>query len=56
LILFAVLYVGHKLVFRTKFVKPLEADLDSGRKEVDEEYFDDIKPVTRWGRMWAWLG
>lgn len=30
-ILFAVLYLGHKIICRTKFVNPLEADLDTGR-------------------------
>ncbi|KAJ5490121.1 Amino acid/polyamine transporter I [Penicillium expansum] len=31
LILFAVLYIGHKVAFRPKFVKPVEADIDTGR-------------------------
>ena len=56
LILFAVLYIGHKLVFKTKFVNPLEADLDSGRKEVDEMYFEETMPVTMWQKFWAWMG
>jgi amino acid transporter len=56
LILFAVLYIGHKLVFRTKFVKPIEADLDTGRKEVDEMFFDEVKPTTWYGKAAAWLG
>jgi amino acid transporter len=30
-IIFVVLYVGHKLLYRTHFVPPLEADLQSGR-------------------------
>ncbi|KAF4767068.1 hypothetical protein N7455_006949 [Penicillium solitum] len=33
LILFAVLYIGHKVAFRPKFVKPIEADIDTGRCE-----------------------
>ncbi|CAI7622231.1 unnamed protein product [Penicillium discolor] len=33
LILFAVLYLGHKVAFRPKFVKPIEADIDTGRCE-----------------------
>lgn len=56
LILFTVLYVGHKLVYRTKFVKPEEADLDSGRKEVDEVDWDESSPTTAWSRFWRWLG
>lgn len=33
LILFAVLYFGHKIAFRTKFVKSIEANIDTGRYE-----------------------
>ncbi|KAJ6089534.1 hypothetical protein N7467_004750 [Penicillium canescens] len=33
LILFAVLYFGHKIAFRPKFVKPIEANIDTGRYE-----------------------
>ena len=56
LILFVVLYVGHKLVFRTRFVKAEEADLDSGRKEIEEMYFEEARPTTVWGKFWAWVG
>lgn len=56
LILFVVLYVGHKIVFRHPFVKAAEADLLTGRKEVDELYVDDHVPTTVWGKFWAWLG
>lgn len=56
LILFVVLYVGHKLVFRQPFVKIGEADLVSGRKEVDEMVFAESEPSTLWGRFWRWLG
>lgn len=56
LILFVVLYVGHKVIFRTKFINPLDADLDSGRKEVDEMFFEEHEPTTWWGKFWAWVG
>ncbi|TKA82883.1 hypothetical protein B0A55_01175 [Friedmanniomyces simplex] len=55
LILFVVLYVGHKLVFRTKFVKPIEADLDTGRTEIDEMYFEEVVPTTWYGKVGHWL-
>lgn len=32
-----VCYIGYKLVYRIKFVKPLEADLKTGRKQLSEE-------------------
>ena len=56
LILFVVLYVGHKVIKRPAFVKPLEADLDSGRREVDDMYFEEKIPTTLWGKFWAWMG
>ncbi|GAB7352439.1 hypothetical protein MBLNU459_g2855t1 [Dothideomycetes sp. NU459] len=56
LILFAVLYIGHKVVYRHPFVKPIEADLDTGRKEVDDMHFEEVKPTTAWGKFWAWMG
>ncbi|KAK0824668.1 lysine permease [Friedmanniomyces endolithicus] len=55
LILFVVLYVGHKLVFRTKFVKAIEADLDTGRTEIDEMYFEEVVPTTWYGKIGHWL-
>jgi amino acid transporter len=56
LILFAVLWIGHKAVTRSKFVKPEEADLDSGRKEVDAIVYEEVMPTNLWEKFWAWLG
>lgn len=56
LILFTVLYVGHKLVTRSKFVKPEDVDLISGKKEVDEMYADvPDAPRTFWKKMSSWI-
>lgn len=58
LILFVVMFAGHKLVYRTKVVQSLDADLDTGRKEVDAMVFDgDEKGVPRnWlVKVWKWL-
>ncbi|KAK5078574.1 lysine permease [Lithohypha guttulata] len=56
LILFTVLYVGHKLVTQSKFVKPEEVDLISGKKEVDEMYADvPDEPKTFWKKMSSWI-
>lgn len=55
-ILFVAMYVGHKLFYRTKFVASLDADLDSGRKDVDGiELYEPPPPTTIWGKFWAWL-
>lgn len=53
LILFVVLYVGHKLVFRTSFVSPLEADIDTGRQPLTDSWVvEDSLPwytrLTHW--------
>lgn len=54
LMLFVVLYLGHKLIFRTRFVSPLEADLDTGRMELDDPVWEK-RPTTIWGRIWEWI-
>lgn len=54
--LFFAMYFGHKLIYKTKFVNSREADLDSGRREVDELQFEEPEPTTLWGKFWAWLG
>ncbi|KAF2771662.1 amino acid permease [Teratosphaeria nubilosa] len=56
LILFVVLYAGHKLWFRTGFVIAAEADLDTGRKEIEDMHFEEATPTTLWGKFWAWMG
>ncbi|KAK5114902.1 hypothetical protein LTR62_002061 [Meristemomyces frigidus] len=56
LILFAILYVGHKLVCKTRFVRSIDADLDTGRKEIEEMHFEEVVPTTLWGKFWAWMG
>ncbi|PLB43110.1 putative arginine transporter [Aspergillus steynii IBT 23096] len=48
LILFVVLYVGHKIVYRTSFVRPLEADIDTGRTPVENESWETTAPTTKW--------
>ncbi|RAL02023.1 putative arginine transporter [Aspergillus ibericus CBS 121593] len=47
LILFVVLYLGHKIYFRTSFVHPLEADIDTGRAQVENETWETEVP-TKW--------
>lgn len=56
MILFAALYIGHKIILRQPFVKPHEADLDSGRREVDDMYFEEKEAKTLWAKFWKWLG
>ncbi|WEW60899.1 lysine permease [Emydomyces testavorans] len=46
LILFVVLFIGHKLFFRTKLVSLREVDLATGRVEDDTEEWEDKEPLT----------
>ncbi|KAJ5714533.1 uncharacterized protein N7483_011714 [Penicillium malachiteum] len=56
LILFVVLYIGHKLIYRPAFVKPIEADLDTGRINYDNETWETTEPNTSWYRkLWSWI-
>ncbi|KAJ5724454.1 Arginine permease CAN1 [Penicillium malachiteum] len=55
LILFAVLWIGHKIVFQDSLVSPLQADLDTGRAEIDNEHWDVSVPTTWYGKVWYWL-
>lgn len=48
LILFVVLYVGHKIVYRQPFVKPLEADIDTGRLELESEIIEPEETKRPW--------
>ncbi|KAF8855414.1 putative arginine permease [Acephala macrosclerotiorum] len=56
-ILFVVLYLGHKLVRRTSFVKSVEADITTGCLEEAEatESYSIEAPTTFWGKFWAWM-
>ncbi|KAJ5404100.1 hypothetical protein N7509_003971 [Penicillium cosmopolitanum] len=55
LILFVVLYLGHWAIFRPKFVKAIEADLDTGRTTFDNETWETIEPTTWYGKTWQWI-
>ncbi|RDW62245.1 AAT family amino acid transporter-3 [Coleophoma cylindrospora] len=43
--IFVVAYIGYKLVYRTKFVNPAEADLQTGRRPLTE---DDIAMLDKY--------
>ncbi|RJE26776.1 permease [Aspergillus sclerotialis] len=48
LILFVVLYVGHKIVYRQPFVKPHEADIDTGRLALETEIMEPEETKRPW--------
>ncbi|KAJ6028363.1 hypothetical protein N7540_003939 [Penicillium herquei] len=51
-IIFVVLYVGHKIWTRAPFIKPIEADLDSGRIEYQKEV---ELPQPWYKKAWGWV-
>ncbi|KAA8647555.1 hypothetical protein EYZ11_007008 [Aspergillus tanneri] len=57
LILFVVLYLGHKIIFRTRFIHPLEADIDTGRTALENETWETSAPSTKWHhKLQFWKG
>lgn len=52
LILFVILYLGHKLIYRTHFVQPLAADLYTGRLQIEEEFWEPTTPTRWYGKIW----
>lgn len=55
-ILFVVLYLGHKLIFRTSFIRPIDADLDSGRLQIEGMEWESPVPTTWYEKMWKMIG
>lgn len=55
LILFVVLYLGHKIVYRDAMVDPARADLDTGRVEVENEFWETKVPTTWYAKVWGWI-
>lgn len=56
--LFVVLYVGHKLITRSKVVRPEDVDLVTGKKEVDDLYAGvevEEGPKTFLKRVSSWV-
>lgn len=51
-IIFVVLYVGHKVWTRSHFISPAEADLDTGRVEFQKEA--EVPQPWYW-RVWTWV-
>ena len=47
--LFAIMFFGYKLAVGSKFVRPEEADLFSGKAKIDEEEAEFLETRT-WGR------
>lgn len=48
LLLFAVLYIGHKLITRSKFINPAEADIITGKFEEELSQILEESPRSKW--------
>lgn len=55
-ILFVVLYLGHKVVFRDRFINPSQADLDTGRVEIENEFWEIKTAETWYQKAWTVIG
>jgi yeast amino acid transporter len=56
--IFLVMYLGHKLYFKTPFaIKVQDIDVITGKKEMDELCSHDVAPVPKnWAqRAWFWI-
>jgi amino acid transporter len=56
--IFVVLYLGHKIFFRTRFAIPVEEiDIITGKKEMDELAEMEVprEPKNIFQRFWFWL-
>ncbi|CZT50017.1 probable arginine transporter [Rhynchosporium secalis] len=54
-ILFVVLFVGHKLIMRTTYVRVGDVDLDTDASKDDDATWSIEDPTTIWGKFWAWM-
>ncbi|CAG8954202.1 hypothetical protein HYFRA_00005822 [Hymenoscyphus fraxineus] len=55
LILFVVLFVGHKVLMKTSRVRSYVADIDTGCLIHDDTTWSIEIPTTIWGKFWAWI-
>jgi len=53
--IFLVLYLGWKIVKRTKFVKPAEADIYSGKAALDAVDWPERLPKNMLEKIWFWI-
>ncbi|KAH7123689.1 amino-acid permease inda1 [Dendryphion nanum] len=56
--IFLVLYLGHKLFYRTRFLIPIpDIDVISGKREMDEFCANDVEPIPKnvFQKIWFWI-
>lgn len=55
IMLFVMLFFGHNIFMKTRFVKLSEADITTGCIDSNFEVWNDEKAETRWGRFLQWI-
>ena len=53
--IYIVFFLFWKILKRTRFVKPHEADIFTGKAAIDAEYWPEINPRNFVERIWFWL-
>ncbi|EIW73594.1 hypothetical protein TREMEDRAFT_26215 [Tremella mesenterica DSM 1558] len=51
--LFPILWVGYKLVYRTRWRRAAELDFITGLDVIEADSYDEPQPTNVWGRIWA---
>ncbi|QRW09028.1 amino acid permease [Ceratobasidium sp. AG-Ba] len=54
-VLFPILYICAKLVYRHPMVRASEMDFMSGIAEIEADTYDEPPPKNAWEKFWAWL-
>lgn len=54
-ILFVVLYVGHKIITRSRIVRLSDVDIHSGCIDFEQTTWSITEPTTAWGKFWDWV-
>jgi len=55
LILFPLLYIGAKFIYREPYKKAYEMDFVTDIKEIEAATYDDPPPKNKAEAVWAWL-
>ncbi|KAI0750026.1 amino acid permease [Daedaleopsis nitida] len=54
-VMFPILYVGAKFVYRVPVVRPENMDFVSGLQEIEADTYDEPPPRNKFEAFWAWL-
>ncbi|KAL0566004.1 hypothetical protein V5O48_016009 [Marasmius crinis-equi] len=55
LVMFPIMYFGAKFARKTKIVRPMDMDFETGLAEVEAESYDEPPPKGKLEAVWRWL-